>query len=159
MKALWNGVVIAESDDVVELEGNIYFPRDAVTPGVLEPSDTVTRCFWKGEARYYSVVVKGERLAGRRLVLSPIPAAKPGISPDASLSGKAWKFGNRLYGACTSISNETVQGCCWASFRSRVTGSRVPTGAVCATCSRKLPEQVTSGWSSARYLASPGAMV
>ena len=63
MKAVWNGVVIAQSDDVVELEGNIYFPMDAVTSGVLEPSDTVTRCFWKGEARYYSVVVNGERLA------------------------------------------------------------------------------------------------
>jgi len=62
MKAVWNGVVIAQSDDVVEVEGNIYFPMDAVSPDLLETSDTITRCVWKGEARYFTLVVNGERL-------------------------------------------------------------------------------------------------
>ena len=29
MKAVWNGVVVAESDDTVVVEGNHYFPRAA----------------------------------------------------------------------------------------------------------------------------------
>jgi len=27
MKAIWNGVVVAESDDTVVVEGNHYFPE------------------------------------------------------------------------------------------------------------------------------------
>ncbi len=63
MRAIWNGTVIAESDDTVVVEGNHYFPEDSVDQGVLEPSDKQTVCPWKGTASYYSLVVDGERNA------------------------------------------------------------------------------------------------
>ncbi len=61
--ARWNNTVIAKSDDTVIVEGNHYFPRDAVMAEYLEPSDTTTVCGWKGVASYYSVVVDGVRAA------------------------------------------------------------------------------------------------
>ncbi|HXI11724.1 MAG TPA: DUF427 domain-containing protein [Thermoanaerobaculia bacterium] len=60
MKATWNGVVIAESDDTVVVEGNYYFPADAVPASNIRKSSTRTTCPWKGEASYYDVVVDGE---------------------------------------------------------------------------------------------------
>lgn len=59
-KAIWNGAVIADSDNTVVVEGNHYFPRDAVDPAVLRPSSTTTVCPWKGTASYHSVVVDGK---------------------------------------------------------------------------------------------------
>jgi uncharacterized protein (DUF427 family) len=58
--ASWNGTVIAESDDIVTVEGNAYFPREAVREDVLRPSDTHTFCPWKGTASYYSLEVGGQ---------------------------------------------------------------------------------------------------
>jgi uncharacterized protein (DUF427 family) len=58
--ASWNGTVIAESDDVVTVEGNAYFPREAVRDDVLRPSETTTSCPWKGTASYYSLEVDGQ---------------------------------------------------------------------------------------------------
>ena len=63
MKAIWNGTVIAESDDTVVVEGNHYFPIESVTPGVFTDSDHTTVCPWKGTASYYDVVVDGQRNA------------------------------------------------------------------------------------------------
>lgn len=60
MKATWNGAVIAESDDTVVVEGNHYFPADAVRREHLQTSDHHTVCGWKGTASYYHVVVEGE---------------------------------------------------------------------------------------------------
>jgi uncharacterized protein (DUF427 family) len=57
--ASWNGTVIAESDDIVTVEGNAYFPREAVRADVLRPSSTQTTCPWKGEASYFSLEVDG----------------------------------------------------------------------------------------------------
>ena len=57
MKAIWNGQVIAESDDTVIVEGNHYFPSDSVSREFVRESDTNTRCVWKGTASYYDVVV------------------------------------------------------------------------------------------------------
>ena len=59
VKAVWNGATIAESDDTVVVEGNHHFPRDAVDPALLRPSDTQTICPWKGTASYYSLAVDG----------------------------------------------------------------------------------------------------
>ncbi len=59
MKATWNGVVIAESEDTVVVEGNHYFPLDSVKQDLLQPSSTHTHCPWKGEASYYSLAVNG----------------------------------------------------------------------------------------------------
>ena len=60
-KAVWNGQVIADSDETIVVEGNHYFPIDSVKDEFLEDSDSHTRCFWKGVASYYDVVVDGER--------------------------------------------------------------------------------------------------
>lgn len=60
-RATWNGTVLAEApDEAVQIvEGNVYFPPDAVRSEVLQPSDTHTVCGWKGTASYYDVVVDG----------------------------------------------------------------------------------------------------
>ncbi len=59
-KAIWNGVVLAESQQTVVVEGNHYFPPDAVQRAYFQPSATHSTCHWKGEASYYSVVVEGQ---------------------------------------------------------------------------------------------------
>jgi uncharacterized protein (DUF427 family) len=61
MKAVWNGVTIAESDDTVVVEGNHYFPREALRDDVVRASDTHTVCPWKGLASYYSLELDGAR--------------------------------------------------------------------------------------------------
>lgn len=61
MKAIWNDTVIAESDTTEVVEGNHYFPADAIHDEYFEASDHHTRCPWKGKASYYTVVVDGER--------------------------------------------------------------------------------------------------
>ena len=58
--ATWNGQIIATSDDTVVVEGNHYFPRASVEPGVLGDSATTTVCPWKGTAHYHSVTVGGQ---------------------------------------------------------------------------------------------------
>jgi uncharacterized protein (DUF427 family) len=61
MKAVWNGRTIAESADTVVVEGNHYFPADAVHKEFFTPSGTHTFCPWKGgDASYYNLVVDGE---------------------------------------------------------------------------------------------------
>jgi uncharacterized protein (DUF427 family) len=57
---MWNGVVLAESDRCQVVEGNHYFPPDAVNRAYLRPSASHTTCPWKGVASYYDVVVNGE---------------------------------------------------------------------------------------------------
>ena len=59
MKAVWQGVTIAESDDTVVVEGNHYFPREALRDDVLVDSATHTTCPWKGVASYYSLHAEG----------------------------------------------------------------------------------------------------
>jgi uncharacterized protein (DUF427 family) len=59
-KAIWNGTVIAESDDTVVVERNHYFPRDSVRADLLKPSATTSVCPWKGTASYYSLEVDGK---------------------------------------------------------------------------------------------------
>ena len=61
MKAVWNGVLIAESDDTVVVEGNHYFPRESLRDDVLRSSDTHTFCHWKGTASYYSLELDSAR--------------------------------------------------------------------------------------------------
>ncbi|MEZ4417717.1 MAG: DUF427 domain-containing protein [Gemmatimonadota bacterium] len=56
-KATWKNALIAESDDIEIVEGNAYFPPEAVDRSHLLPSDTHTTCPWKGQASYYHVVV------------------------------------------------------------------------------------------------------
>lgn len=60
MKAIWNGQVIAESNQTKNVEGNAYFPMDSVNKDFLKSSDTHTVCHWKGTASYYDIVVDGQ---------------------------------------------------------------------------------------------------
>ena len=60
MKAIWNNQVIAKSNDTIVVEGNHYFPEDAVNKGYLKSSDTHSVCPWKGKASYYSIEVDGK---------------------------------------------------------------------------------------------------
>jgi uncharacterized protein (DUF427 family) len=60
MRAIWNGTVIAESDDTVVVENNHYFPRESLRDEYLRPSSTTTVCGWKGTASYYSLEIDGQ---------------------------------------------------------------------------------------------------
>jgi uncharacterized protein (DUF427 family) len=60
MKATWNGVTIAESDQTVVVEDNHYFPPESVNAEFLRTSDTHTICPWKGEASYKTIEVAGQ---------------------------------------------------------------------------------------------------
>lgn len=59
MQAIWNGVVLAESDDTVVVEGNHYFPAGSLTREYFTPSDSRSECPWKGRASYLTVQVGG----------------------------------------------------------------------------------------------------
>jgi uncharacterized protein (DUF427 family) len=59
-KATWNNEVIAESDTYETVEGNVYFPKDAIKSQYFKPTDTHTTCPWKGLASYYDVTVNGQ---------------------------------------------------------------------------------------------------
>jgi uncharacterized protein (DUF427 family) len=58
-QAVWNGVVLAESDQTVKVEGNHYFPPESVHREYFAPSRTTTVCPWKGTASYYDITVNG----------------------------------------------------------------------------------------------------
>lgn len=60
-RAIWKDTVIAESDDIVTVEGNAYFPKMSLNKAHLEESSTRTTCPWKGEAHYYTVSVDGAK--------------------------------------------------------------------------------------------------
>ena len=60
MKAIWNGVMIAESADTVVVEGNHYFPASALKREYVLPSNHRSSCVWKGQAYYYSLLVDGD---------------------------------------------------------------------------------------------------
>jgi uncharacterized protein (DUF427 family) len=62
-KAIWEGAVLAESDATVEVEGNQYFPPQAIKSAYFKPSDKHSTCPWKGLASYYHVEVNGKRNA------------------------------------------------------------------------------------------------
>ena len=59
-RAIWNDTVLAESDDTVVVEGNHYFPREALSDEHFEPSETTSWCPWKGTASYFTVRVNGD---------------------------------------------------------------------------------------------------
>ena len=60
MRAMWNGTVIAESDDTVVVENNHYFPWKSLVHEHFIPSEQTSVCPWKGTASYLSVTVAGE---------------------------------------------------------------------------------------------------
>lgn len=60
MKAVWQNVVVAESNDTIEVEGNIYFPPGSINEEFFVESKTRTICPWKGQANYFTLRVNGE---------------------------------------------------------------------------------------------------
>jgi uncharacterized protein (DUF427 family) len=59
-RAVWNGQVIAESDDLVNIENNYYFPLSSLKKEFLHDSPTTSYCPWKGTANYYTIEVDGK---------------------------------------------------------------------------------------------------
>ena len=59
-RAIWNGAVLAESDQTIVVEGNHYFPPQSIHRQYFKPSDTHTTCGWKGEASYYHIEANGQ---------------------------------------------------------------------------------------------------
>ncbi len=64
MKAIWNGAILAESDRTIVVEGNHYFPPDAIRREYFSDSNAHTTCHWKGMASYYNVTVDGQTNTG-----------------------------------------------------------------------------------------------
>jgi uncharacterized protein (DUF427 family) len=60
-RAVLDGVVLAEADEVVMVEGNAYFPPDTVNWEHLTENSTTSRCFWKGKANYFDATLDGSR--------------------------------------------------------------------------------------------------
>ena len=59
-KAVWNGQTLAESEKTEMVEGNLYFPEETVKREFLKTSSTTSSCPWKGQARYYTIIVDGQ---------------------------------------------------------------------------------------------------
>jgi uncharacterized protein (DUF427 family) len=59
MKAIWNNTVVAESDRTIVVEGDHYFPPDAIHTEYFRMNPMKTVCPWKGSASYYTLVVGG----------------------------------------------------------------------------------------------------
>ena len=60
-KAIWNGVVLAESDKTEMVEGNHYFPLSAVKREYFKESSQTSVCPWKGTASYFTIEVNGQK--------------------------------------------------------------------------------------------------
>ena len=76
MEARWNGAVIARSDNIETVDGNAYFPAEALQMEHFQPSSHTSVCGWKGTASYYNVVVNGEVNANAAwFYADPKPAA------------------------------------------------------------------------------------
>ena len=76
-KAMWKGVVIAQSDETIVVEGNHYFPRSSINPEYFQASSAHTSCPWKGMASYFDVVVNGNVNRGAAWYYpEPKPAAE-----------------------------------------------------------------------------------
>ena len=60
VRAIWNGVVLAESSETRVVEGNHYFPPESINREYFQESAYHTVCPWKGQASYYDVVADGQ---------------------------------------------------------------------------------------------------
>ena len=63
MKAIWNDTVIAESNNTIVVEGNHYFPPEAINKSFFQSSSKQSTCPWKGQASYYSLIVNDKENA------------------------------------------------------------------------------------------------
>jgi uncharacterized protein (DUF427 family) len=79
MKAIWNNTIIAESSNTVVIEGNHYFPHDAIHNEFFIKSNTHSICPWKGEAHYYTVVIDGKENTDAAWFYPEVSALAKGI--------------------------------------------------------------------------------
>jgi len=86
-KATWNGVILAESDKTVIVEGNHYFPPESINRQYFQPSETHTVCPWKGTASYYDIKVNGQVNQGAAWYY-PDPSQQPKTSRVTLLFGR-----------------------------------------------------------------------
>lgn len=89
-----NGTVIAEApdDEIIRIEGNVYFPPSAVREGVLSMSPTPYTCAWKGACQYFTVEVDGQRLPDRAWSYPTLyPSAIERVGRDFSNYVAFWK--------------------------------------------------------------------
>jgi uncharacterized protein (DUF427 family) len=89
MKASWNNIVIAESDDTVLVEGNHYFPESVLKREYVTFSNHKTSCAWKGQASYYSLLINGE-------MLTDAVWYYPDPKPEAAMVRGRVAFGNAI---------------------------------------------------------------
>lgn len=92
--ATLNGTVIAEAsdDDIIMIEGNVYFPPSAVKEGYLTTSPTPYTCPWKGECQYFTVTVDGQAYPDRAWSYPhPYESAIPKVGKDFSDYVAFWK--------------------------------------------------------------------
>jgi uncharacterized protein (DUF427 family) len=94
MKAVVGETVIAEApvEDLIQIEGNWYFPPSAVREGVLSESPTPYTCPWKGECQYFTVTIDGAPLQDRAWSYpTPYPTAIERVGKDFSNYVAFWK--------------------------------------------------------------------
>ncbi len=95
VKAIWNEVVLAESDQYEVVEGNIYFPPESVKWDYLSEGNRQYTCPWKGEARYYDITIDGKANSNAAWNYpEPKPAAQFIKGYVAFEMGKGVKIGN-----------------------------------------------------------------
>lgn len=76
-KAVWNGKVVAESDTCVTVDGTVFFPESSVNREYLRPSSTTSTDPWKGQAKYYTILIDGQENPDAALYYpNPKPAAR-----------------------------------------------------------------------------------
>ncbi|MFT5752373.1 MAG: hypothetical protein ACI828_001202 [Flavobacteriales bacterium] len=79
MKAIWNDTVIAESTITVVIEGNHYFPHEAIHKEFFTASEMNSICPWKGKAHYYTLVVEGKENTDAAWFYPEVSALAKGI--------------------------------------------------------------------------------
>lgn len=87
MKAIWNGEIIAESDQTIVIENNHYFPADSIKKEYFKESDSHTTCPWKGVASYYTLVVNGSENKDAAWYYPEVSALAKGIKGSVAF----WK--------------------------------------------------------------------
>ena len=60
MKAVWNDMILSESEDIVTVKGNAYFPMDSLKKEYFDQSKSMSLCLWKDKASYFLAIVKGK---------------------------------------------------------------------------------------------------
>ncbi len=78
-KAIWNDTVVAQSDETVLVEGNHYFPPEALRREYFRKSEHTSRCGWKGTAEYFTLEVDGRQNESAAWTYSKTKAAAKAI--------------------------------------------------------------------------------